>query len=132
MALIWHQHFATAYSKIAGIYSAEDSARLMDAKPSEDRTGIRGQVELFRQNALGNFRNLLVEVAKDPAMLIWLDGRLNTKGQPQENFGRELMELFTFGVANYKETDVYAAARVFTGWNLLQSVRDGSTNYAFN
>ena len=51
-------------------------------------------------------------------MLVWLDGRLNTRQRPQENFGREIMELFTFGVGNYTEQDVYAAARVFTGWNL--------------
>ena len=87
---------------------------MMAAKPSEDPGGARGQIELFRQLALGNFRDLLIEVAKDPAMLVWLDGRLNTKAKPQENFGRELMELFTFGVEHYVETDVYAAARVFT------------------
>lgn len=132
MALIWHQHFATAYSKIAGIYSAADAARMMDAKPTEDVNGMRGQIELFRQFALGNFRDLLVEVAKDPAMLVWLDGRLNTKGQPQENFGRELMELFTIGVANYKETDVYAAARVFSGWNLARPTRNGALYYQFS
>ncbi len=132
MALIWHQHFATAYSKIAGIYSAADAARMMDAKPTEDVNGMRGQIELFRQSALGNFRDLLVEVAKDPAMLVWLDGRLNTKGQPQENFGRELMELFTIGVEHYRETDVYAAARVFSGWNLARPTRNGALYYQFS
>jgi uncharacterized protein (DUF1800 family) len=132
MALIWHQHFATAYSKIAGIVSATDAARVMDAKPSEDAFGVRGQIELFRQYALGNFRDLLVEVAKDPAMLFWLDGRLNTKAQPQENFGRELMELFTVGVANYRESDVAPAARVFTGWNLVRVGSSTSGYYAFN
>lgn len=132
MALVWHQHFATAYSKIAGIYSAADAARMMDAKPSQDVNGMRGQIELFRQFAMGNFRDLLVEVAKDPAMLVWLDGRLNTKAQPQENFGRELMELFTIGVANYKEADVYAAARVFSGWNLARPTRGGALYYQFN
>ena len=65
-------------------------------------------------------------------MLVWLDGRTNVKAQPQENFGRELMELFTVGVANYVEPDVYAAARVFTGWNLATSgTTDGSGNYTF-
>jgi uncharacterized protein (DUF1800 family) len=57
-------------------------------------------------------------MVKDPAMLVWLDGRLNTRLRPQENFGREIMELFTLGVGNYTEQDVYAAARVFTGWNI--------------
>ncbi len=59
-------------------------------------------------------------------MLYWLDGRDNRKGTPQENFGRELMELFTFGVEHYVETDVYAAARVFTGWNLVQTGTRGT------
>lgn len=118
MALFWHHHFATAYSKINGIYGSVEAARMMAAKPSEDPGAVRGQLELFRDRALGNFRDLLVEVAKDPAMLVWLDGRLNFRARPQENFARELMELFTFGVGFYTEQDVYAGARVFTGWNL--------------
>src|SRR5204862_3231380 len=83
---------------------------------------------------LGNFYDLLVEVAKDPAMLVWLDGQTNTKAKPQENFGRELMELFTFGVEHYVETDVYAAARVFTGWNLATTGAAGTASayYRFN
>ena len=130
MALIWHHHFATAYSKINGTFGGTIGARMMDAKPSEDPNGGRGQIELFRDFALGNFRDLLVEVAKDPAMLVWLDGRLNVRARPQENFGRELMELFTIGVGNYIEEDVYAAARVFTGWNLAQiGVRDAPNGY---
>jgi uncharacterized protein (DUF1800 family) len=68
--------------------------------------------------ALGKFRDLLIAVAQDPAMLVFLDGRTNTKARPQENFGREVMELFTWGLGHYVEADVYAAARVFTGWNL--------------
>lgn len=134
MTLLWHHHFATAYSKIAGVLGATEGARMMDAKPSEDTAGVRGQIELFRQLGVGKFRDLLVEVAKDPAMIVWLDGRTNIKAQPQENFGRELMELFTFGIGNYVEADVYAAARVFTGWNLtLLGTRDTPTaRYAFS
>jgi uncharacterized protein (DUF1800 family) len=124
MALFWHNHFATAYSKVAGTVGGVDGTRMMAAKPSEDPGQVRGQLELFRQYALGSFRDLLVEVAKDPAMLVWLDGRLNTRTRPQENFGRELMELFTFGVGHFVESDVYAAARVFTGWNLRNVGRD--------
>ena len=133
MALFWHQHFATAYSKVQSIVGPTDATRMMAAKPSEDPCQARGQLELFRQYALGNFRDLLLEVAKDPAMLVWLDGRFNTKSNPQENFGRELMELFTFGL-NYVETDVYAAARVFTGWNLTTTGTRGTASayYAFN
>ena len=90
----------------------------MMALKAGELPGPQGQIELFRSMALGSFRDLLIEVAKDPAMLVWLDGRLNTRQRPQENFGREIMELFTFGIGHYNELDVYAAARVFTGWNL--------------
>jgi uncharacterized protein (DUF1800 family) len=117
MALFWHNHFATAYSKIAGIVGGGQATRMMALVPGE-LPGPRGQIELFRSMALGSFRDLLIEVARDPAMLFWLDGRLNTRQRPQENFGREIMELFTFGIGNYNEQDVYAAARVFTGWNV--------------
>ena len=78
-------------------------------------------MEMFRDNALGNFRDLLVAVAQDTAMLYWLDGYTNTRARPQENFGREIMELFTMGVGHYTEPDVYAAARVFTGWNVTRA-----------
>jgi|SRR5579864_52340 len=131
MALIWHEHFATAFSKIAGLYNAVDATRLLAAKPSTDPVGQQGQIELFRQYGLGNFSDLLLKVAQDPAMLVWLDGETNTKTNPQENFGRELMELFTIGVANYVETDVYAAARVFSGWNLRITGTQGAGTAVF-
>lgn len=131
MALLWHHHFATAYSKIAGIYNAANAARMMAAVPSEDPAGQRGQIEMFRDMALGRFRDLLVAVAMDPAMLVWLDGRTNVKARPQENFGRELMELFTFGIGPFTEDDVYAAARVFTGWNLRVNGTVASETAAF-
>ncbi len=129
MTLFWHNHFATAYTKVAGAFGAEEGARYMAAKPEEDPARVRGQIELFREFALGNFRDLLVAVAKDVAMLVWLDGRTNVKGRPQENFARELMELFTMGVGTFSESDVYAGARVFTGWNLA---RPGNGYYAFS
>lgn len=120
MAMFWHNHFATAYSKLA-----MDSGTLQAAKMLAHKAGVlrgpQGQIELFRQYALGNYRDLLLHIARDPAMLVWLDGKTNTKAKPQENFGREIMELFTVGVGYYTEADVYAAARVFTGWNLRQS-----------
>ena len=97
---------------------------MMAAKSGEHPAGLRGQLELFRDYALPNFRDLLFEVAKGPAMLVWLDGRSNTKTRPQENFARELMELFTIGVGQFTEADVRAAARVFTGWT-LQRIGDG-------
>ena len=132
MALFWHHHFATAQSKIAGTTNGADATRMMASKPSSDPTGMKGQIELFREYALGNFRQLLIEVAKDPAMLYWLDGRLNVRNQPQENFGRELMELFTIGVEHYLESDVLPAARVFTGWNLRVTGGAAVDHYAFN
>ncbi len=118
MALFWHNHFATAYSKVAGTFGQEHATKMMDGKAADVAGQRRGHVQLFRDLALGRFDELLIEVAKDPAMLVWLDGRLNVRARPQENFGRELMELFTTGVGHYTEDDVYAAARVFTGWNL--------------
>jgi uncharacterized protein (DUF1800 family) len=127
MALFWHNHFATAYSKVAGFAGALQGTRMMAGKPGEV-DGPPGQLELFRQYALGNFRDMLVKVAQDPAMLVWLDGRTNTRQRPQENFAREIMELFTFGLGNYTEQDVYAAARVFTGWNLQTVGSLGTTS----
>jgi uncharacterized protein (DUF1800 family) len=133
MALFWHNHFATAYTKISGAYDGTEATRMLAAKPAEDRDGTKGQLELFREYALGNFRDLLIQVARDPAMLVWLDGRDNVvnPGVPQENFAREVMELFTFGVANVVEDDVKAAARVFTGWNLQRLGPDGARYYRY-
>lgn len=118
LALFWHNHFATAYTKVAGAFGGEHATKMMDGDPATVAGGRRGQIQIFRDMALGRFDEMLIEVAKDPAMLVWLDGRLNVRARPQENFGRELMELFTTGVGHYTEEDVYAAARVFTGWNL--------------
>ena len=132
MALFWHNHFATAYQKIAGEAGATEATRMLAAKPSEDAGAVKGQLELFREHALGNFRDLLVAVAQDPAMLFWLDGRTNTRARPQENFARELMELFTMGVGTFTESDVYAGARVFTGWNLTRAGAGAAQRYQFN
>ena len=120
MTLFWHNHFATGYSKL-NVDSGQTQAAKMLAMKAGVLRGPQGQIETLRKNALGNFRDLLVQMAQDTAMTIWLDGKSNTKAKPQENFGREIIELFTIGVDNYVETDVYAAARVFTGWNLRGS-----------
>jgi len=100
MALFWHNHFATSAAKV-------DQVNLMHI-----------QMELFRKMGLGNFRDLLVAVSRDPAMLVWLDGRGSKKGKPNENFAREVMELFALGVGNYTEQDVQELSRAFTGWNI--------------
>jgi uncharacterized protein (DUF1800 family) len=100
VALMWHDHFATSNDKVL-------DPRLM-----------HGQVQLFRDQGLGDFRTLLHAVAKDPAMLVWLDGNANRKGEPNENFAREVLELFGLGLGNYTERDIQEAARAFTGWGV--------------
>ncbi|GAC1499159.1 MAG: DUF1800 domain-containing protein [Vulcanimicrobiaceae bacterium] len=103
MALFWHGHFATSIRKVP--------PQLMVA-----------QIDLFRRAGLGNFRSLLLAVSKDPAMLVWLDNRANNKAHPNENFAREIMELFALGLGTYTEDDVRDAARAFTGWTLDRSL----------
>ncbi|NDV00078.1 DUF1800 domain-containing protein [Pseudoroseicyclus tamaricis] len=98
MTLFWHGHFATSEEKL------------------RDYRKIHQQLETLRAGALGSFRDLLEAVSKDPAMLVFLDATHNVKGAPNENFGREVMELFTMGVGNYTEDDIREAARAFTGW----------------
>ena len=99
MALFWHGHFATNEDKV------------------RDYRKMLKQLELFQEKGLSNFRELLIAVSQDPAMLAFLDAGVNTKDSPNENFAREIMELFTMGVGHYSETDVQEAARAFTGWN---------------
>lgn len=108
LTLFWHGHFATSHHKV------EDSQLMLN------------QIETIRKHAWGRFHDLLLAMAKDPAMLVWLDSESNTKEHPNENFARELFELFTCGIGNYTEKDVTEAARAFTGWH-----RDG-TAFAFN
>jgi hypothetical protein len=101
MALFWHGHFAVNESKV------RDCRKLFD------------QLELFQDQGLGNFRDLMVAVAQDPAMLTFLDAGVNVKGAANENFAREIMEMFTMGVGHYTEKDIREAARAFTGWNYV-------------
>jgi len=107
LTLFWHDHFATAFSKVnRGDY-------------------MLAQNQLFRSMALGNFRDILVEVSRDPAMILWLDNNTNIKDAPNENYARELMELFSMGIdhvvssePNYTENDIKEVARAFTGWTV--------------
>ncbi len=100
LALFWHNHFATSLDKV-------------------DRPAyMLGQNQLLRAQGAGKFVDLLIAVSKDPAMLIWLDGQSNVKGHPNENWSREVMELFTLGIGNYTEQDVREGARASTGWTL--------------
>src|SRR5688572_28418443 len=98
MALLWHGHFATHENKV------RDYRKMMQ------------QIDLFERGATGNLRDLTIKVAQNPAMLYFLDAQYNVKGAPNENFAREVMELFTMGVGNYAEKDVRECARAFTGW----------------
>ena len=99
MALFWHGHFASNEAKV------------------RDYRKLLGQLELFEHYGTGNFRDLTVAVAQSPAMLSFLDAGVNVKGASNENFAREVMELFTMGVGHYNEQDIREAARAFTGWN---------------
>src|SRR5437870_2214613 len=101
MALFWHGHFAVNEAKV------------------RDYRKTLGQLELSYKYGTGNFRDLILGVAKGPAMLSFLDAGVNVKGAPNENFAREIMELFTMGVGNYTEKDIREAARAFTGWNYV-------------
>ena len=103
LTLFWHNHFATSNAKVRNLPS------------------MLAQNELMRRNALGSFRTMLSEMSKDPAMMIWLDTSLSKKGAANENYARELMELFSLGIGNYTEDDVREGARAFTGWE----IRDG-------
>jgi uncharacterized protein (DUF1800 family) len=100
MALFWHGLFATGYAKL-------NQAR-----------ALLNQIDMFRRGGLGRFDALLLELSKDPAMLLWLDNQDNHKGAINENYGRELLELFSMGIGHYSEDDVKEAARAFTGWTL--------------
>jgi uncharacterized protein (DUF1800 family) len=100
LTLFWHSHFATSNRKVQNI------PRML------------GQNETLRRHALGPFADLLTAMVGDPAMLVWLDGAGSQKQKPNENFGREFLELFTLSPGHYTEEDVRAAARAFTGWTV--------------
>jgi uncharacterized protein (DUF1800 family) len=109
MTLFWHNHFATQSDKVNSAWA------------------MAQQHMALRTNALGSFRQMLGEVAKGPAMLVYLDGANNRKQAPNENFAREVMELFTLGEGRYGEEDIKQAARAFTGW----SIDPDSGNFVF-
>ena len=104
MALFWHHVFATAW------YKSEHTASLVR------------QIELFRRVGLSDLGTILTELSKDPAMIYWLDNSENHRDQPNENYGRELLELFSMGVGNYTEQDLKMAAKAFTGWTFTQPI----------
>ena len=118
VTLFWHNIFATGYPKVV------------------HGKVLSSQIAMLRRNGLGRFDDLLIELSKDPAMIVWLDNQDNHKGAINENYGRELLELFSMGVGNYSEDDVKEAARAFTGWTIgnteymvLRSNRDSDWPY---
>ena len=104
MALFWHHVFATGNSKV------------------DNYDQLLAQIAMFRQRGMGNYRELLVALAKDPAMIYWLDNNENHKDAVNENWGRELLELFSMGQGNYTEKDVREASRAFTGWTFAVKI----------
>ena len=120
VALFWHNHFATSNDKVRSV------AQML------------AQNELIRAQGLGDFKQLLHGMSRDTAMLVWLDGNANRKRHPNENFAREIMELFALGVGNYTEKDIQEAARAFSGWHVREgtfwfnrSQHDGSPKTVF-
>ena len=103
ITIFWHGVFATGNSKLNNIGS------------------IINQISMFRNMGLGKFDDLLLEIAKDPAMIFWLDNDQNHHGSINENFGREILELFSMGVGNYTEEDIKECSRAFTGWTVHNS-----------
>ncbi|MDA0768968.1 MAG: hypothetical protein BZY79_02835 [SAR202 cluster bacterium Casp-Chloro-G4] len=122
IALFWHHVFATGLAKVL-----------------HEKT-LLNQIDMFRDYGLGSYRDLLVHLAKDPAMIFWLDNNVNHKGAINENWGRELLELFSMGIGmdgkdNYTENDVQEVARAFTGWTMdddnTASIPFGKTPWLF-
>ena len=103
LALFYHGIFATGYTKL------------------NHPKAILNQIEMFRRLGLGSFHRILVEISRDPAMIFWLDNKDNHKGAVNENYGRELLELFSMGVGNYTEDDVRQASHAFTGWTIADA-----------
>jgi hypothetical protein len=104
MALFWHGVFATGWHK------------------SEHTPSSALQIDMFRRNGLSDMHTILLDLSRDPAMLDWLDNTQNHKDSPNENYGREILELFSMGVGNYTEQDIKNAARAFTGWTCAQPI----------
>ncbi len=104
MTLFWHHVFATAWFK------------------SEHGPSTHHHIQMLRENGLANMRELLLGISRDPAMIYWLDNSENLGSAPNENYGRELLELFSMGIGTYSEDDVKNAARAFTGWTFEQPI----------
>jgi hypothetical protein len=113
LTLFWHNHFATSYAKV-------------------QRTQLMfEQNMLLRKHALGRFRPFLLDMSRDTAMLKWLDSNQNVKGAPNENYAREVMELFSLGVGHYTEKDIQEAARAFTGWHVDSRIDQDEDAFQF-
>ncbi len=107
LTLFWHDHFAVSGEKV------------------ETGPMMLSYLDTLRRHASGNFGEMLLDVSREPAMCFWLDTIANQKGRPNENFAREVLELFTLGLGNYKERDIQEAARAFTGWGIRYLLIEG-------
>lgn len=112
MTYFWNLHWTSGISKVRGV------------------TLMLNQNKTMRQHALGRFDDIVVKVSQDPAMLVWLDNAVNRVGRPNENYARELMELFCIGIGHYTETDVRECSRALTGWTVLNYTRSDNYNGA--
>jgi uncharacterized protein (DUF1800 family) len=110
MTLFWHNHFATSSAKV------------------ENAFVMYNHINTLRKYSLGKFNVLLEAISKDPGMIYWLDGQENVAAHPNENFAREVMELFTLGIGNYSEKDVQESARCYTGWTYGRGLRANDTS----
>ena len=110
MAFLWHHIFATSLAK-------------------SETPSMVGQIAMFRRIGLSDMRTILTALSKDPAMISWLDNNENHKDQPNENYGRELLELFSMGEGNYTEQDVKMSARAFTGWNKIAPIPNKTAGF---
>ena len=113
LTLFWHDHFAVSGSKV------------------DEGPNLANYLDVLRAGAGGSFKDLLINISQTPAMIEWLDNNTNVRGKPNENFAREVMELFTLGIGHYTETDIQEASRAFTGWTFRRdfSFRRQSANF---
>jgi len=135
LAEFWENHFTTDYDKVAEYLDALTNSDATDAMPGTQARAEAAQLEyqeyqFFYDNALGNFRDLLLYSATSPSMLIYLDSVLNVKGAANENYAREILELFAFGVDNrYTQRDIEQLAKCFTGWGVCKVPQDQAQSF---
>ncbi len=135
LAEFWENHFTTDYDKVADYLDGLKNSDATDAMPETQARAEAAEIEyseyqFFYDNALGNFEDLLLYSATSPSMLIYLDNVLNVKGKANENYAREILELFAFGVDNrYTQKDIEQLSKCFTGWTVCKVPHDQVRNF---